>query len=55
MFPHKGNKDMGAILVNFEICQFIKLPRSFEYFSKKKTLSEYQSFLNEGGMINPSY
>ena len=37
----------------FEIYPFVIIPGLFEYFSEKRVLSEDQSFLDEGGTINP--
>ena len=43
---------LGCILVIFEICQFLKIPGQFEYFSENGW-SQKISFLNEGVIITP--
>ena len=42
---------LGPILVIFEICQFLTIPGSIEYFSENGWSQKNQSFLNEGAII----
>ena len=42
---------LGSILVIFEICQFLTIQGTFQYFFRKWVVSENQSFLDEGVII----
>ena len=43
---------LGPILVIFEICQFLTIPGSFEYFSENGGLRK-SVFLDEGAIVTP--
>ena len=44
---------LGPILVIFEICQFLKIPGPFEYFSENGWSQKIKVFIDEGAIVTP--